>query len=130
MTLRPRDDGGVIGLPATMVAAHAIFMLWVLFAWVRAVGLHGFVTGNEATLAQSLVSWLDFAVYPLCVTLETHLVRSPLIWRVLAVDQITALSVKLLWPLLLVAGSVQWLLIGLAITVSRRWWSVRKLPSA
>jgi hypothetical protein len=106
-----------------MVAVHAIFMLWVLFAWVRAIRIHGFVTGSEGTLAHVLVTWLDFAVYPLCVTLETHLVQSqsPLVWRVLGVDQISDLSVKLLWPLLVVAGSVQWLLIALAINGARRW---------
>jgi hypothetical protein len=131
MALRRVDGRGVIALPATMVAFHGAFMGWVLSAWSRALDTHGFMTGREATLAQTLVEWLDFAVYPLCVSLEIQIAQSqsPLVARVLetiGVDQITAFSVKVLWPLLVVAGSVQWLSIGLGINGARRWLAVRE----
>jgi len=104
-----------------LVFLHVAFMLCIGFIWYQAVGEYGGVAGPEAHLAWNLVRFFDFPIFWLCdwgiyaaLKSESHAVESILEW-ILGDDPFRNIEIRLYLPLLLILGSVQWIIVGLSV---------------
>jgi hypothetical protein len=113
----------VFWLPIIFVLLHAAFLLWVGLISYQAVEEYDTIAGPEANFAWNLVHFVDFPIYWLChwgicavLESQSHTLASILGWM-LGDDPLRNLEIRLYLPLLLLFGSIQWVLVGYGI----RW---------
>jgi hypothetical protein len=116
----------VFGLPMILLFVHATFMLWVSFIWYQAAEKYGTADGVEqANFGHCLVHFVDFPMYKLCeygihtaFKSQSPALGSILSWILdVGDDGFRNLEIRLYLPLLLLLGSIQWVLVGYGV----RW---------
>jgi hypothetical protein len=112
------------GLPAWLAGAHVLMMLWVYRALAHAIREYGVASGTDAGRALRLAKGVDFPVYWLAEDIMMSAFMHsdlPIIKNVILGLGITLENWLLrgLWPLLVVFGTLQWLIIGIGIRYIR-----------
>jgi hypothetical protein len=111
--------------PAAILAGlHVLLMLLVRSLWLAAIRQYGMPVGTGADVASGIATWLDFPANWFCETVAYGSGRagSPLPYWLLSLFGVRSLSdlpLGVHWPLLLILGTAQWFLIGLAIAYIR-----------